>query len=69
VRATPGNVGVFQAVYALTVRSFGVGESDAVAAALLIQAVQVLPVLILGSAAIPRLAGRRRVVTEDPGTL
>ena len=49
VRATPGNVGVFQAVYALTVRSFGIGESDAVAAALLIQAVQVLPVLLLGS--------------------
>jgi uncharacterized membrane protein YbhN (UPF0104 family) len=59
VRATPGNVGVFQAVYALTVRSFGIGESDAVAAALLIQAVQVLPTLILGSVALPRLTARR----------
>jgi uncharacterized protein (TIRG00374 family) len=59
VRATPGNVGVFQAVYALTVRSFGVRESDAVAAALLIQAVQVLPTLILGSAVLPRLGMRR----------
>jgi uncharacterized protein (TIRG00374 family) len=64
VRATPGNVGVFQAVYALTVRSFGIGESDAVAAALLIQAVQVLPVLVLGSAAIPRFASRGRAFTE-----
>jgi uncharacterized protein (TIRG00374 family) len=59
VRATPGNVGVFQAVYALTVRSFGVGESDAVAAALLIQAVQVLPTLVLGSVAVSRLGMRR----------
>ncbi len=59
IRATPGNVGVFQAVYALTVRSFGVGESDAVAVALLIQAVQVLPTLILGSVSLPRLAARR----------
>ena len=59
VRATPGNVGVFQAVYALSVRSFGIGESDAVAAALLIQAVQVLPIMILGSMTLPRLGMRR----------
>lgn len=59
VRATPGNLGVFQAVYALTVRSFGVAENDAVAAALLIQAVQVLPTLVLGSLAAPRLRLRR----------
>jgi uncharacterized membrane protein YbhN (UPF0104 family) len=57
VRATPGNVGVFQAVYALTVRSFGVGESAAVAAALLIQAVQVLPTLILGGLALYPFGG------------
>jgi uncharacterized protein (TIRG00374 family) len=60
VRATPGNVGVFQAVYALTVRSFGIGESDAVAAALLIQAVQVLPTLLLGAALALPHGGRRR---------
>jgi uncharacterized membrane protein YbhN (UPF0104 family) len=64
VRATPGNVGVFQAVYALTVRSFGILESDAVAAALLIQAVQVLPVLVLGSLVMPRL-GRHMVRSGD----
>jgi uncharacterized protein (TIRG00374 family) len=58
-RATPGNVGVFQAVYALTVRSFGIGEAAAVAAALMIQAVQVLPTLILGAALALRHAGRR----------
>jgi hypothetical protein len=55
VRATPGNVGVFQAVYALTVRSFGVAESSAVAAALLIQIVQVVPTVLIGSLATPRL--------------
>jgi uncharacterized protein (TIRG00374 family) len=64
VRATPGNLGVFQAVYALTVRSFGVAESDAVAAALLIQAVQVLPTLALGSLAAPRLRLRRHTQTD-----
>src|SRR3954463_681581 len=40
VRATPGNVGVFQMIYALTVRSFGIAEAPAVAVALLIQTVQ-----------------------------
>jgi glycosyltransferase 2 family protein len=58
VRATPGNVGVFQAVYALAVRSFGIAEDAAIAAALLIQTVQVLPTLLVGSIAAPRL-GRR----------
>lgn len=55
VRATPGNVGVFQVVYALTARSFGIAEAPAVAAALLIQTVQVLPTLVLGTLASPRL--------------
>ncbi|MDQ6887652.1 MAG: flippase-like domain-containing protein [Gemmatimonadota bacterium] len=62
VRATPGNVGVFQAVYALTVRSFGIAEDAAIAAALLIQAVQVLPILVIGTLVTPRLA--RRATTE-----
>jgi uncharacterized protein (TIRG00374 family) len=59
VRATPGNLGVFQAVYALTVRPFGISESNAVAAALLIQSLQILPTFLLGAAAAPRL-GRRK---------
>jgi uncharacterized protein (TIRG00374 family) len=66
VRATPGNLGVFQAVYALTVRSFGVAESDAVAAALLIQAVQVLPTLVLGTLAAPRLGRRAARPSRGP---
>ena len=48
VRATPGNVGVFQMVYALTVSSFGIPRPDAVAIAVLIQAVQVAPTLLAG---------------------
>jgi uncharacterized protein (TIRG00374 family) len=55
VRATPGNVGIFQVIYALTVRSFGIGEAAAVAVALLIQTVQVLPTVLVGTVAAPRL--------------
>lgn len=61
VRATPGNVGVFQLIYALTVRSFGIAEAPAVAVALLIQTLQVIPVIVVGSLAAPRLLrGTRR---------
>jgi uncharacterized protein (TIRG00374 family) len=55
VRATPGNVGVFQVAYALAARSFGVPESPAVAVALLIQTLQVIPILIAGTIVSPRL--------------
>lgn len=55
VRATPGNVGVFQVVYALTVRSFGIAEGAAVAVALLIQTVQVVPTVVVGTLLAPRL--------------
>lgn len=55
IRATPGNVGIFQVAYALTVRPFGIADDAAIAVALLIQAVQVLPVLLVGSLATPRL--------------
>jgi uncharacterized membrane protein YbhN (UPF0104 family) len=56
VRATPGNVGVFQVVYALAVRSFGIAEGPAVAVAMLIQTLQVIPTIILGILAAPKLA-------------
>jgi uncharacterized membrane protein YbhN (UPF0104 family) len=55
VRATPGNIGVFQVIYALTVRSFGVAEGPAIAVALLIQTLQVIPTIVLGTLAAPRL--------------
>jgi uncharacterized membrane protein YbhN (UPF0104 family) len=68
LRATPGNVGVFQVAYALTVSPLGVAEGPAIAVALLIQAVQVLPVLVIGSLVAPRLvtAVRSRPATPPP---
>ncbi|HET7189143.1 MAG TPA: lysylphosphatidylglycerol synthase transmembrane domain-containing protein [Gemmatimonadaceae bacterium] len=61
VRATPGNVGVFQVIYAFTVRSFGIAEAPAIAVALLIQTLQVIPTIVLGTLVAPRLlAGTSR---------
>jgi Predicted integral membrane protein len=60
VRATPGNVGVFQMIYALTARSFGVAEGPAVAVALLIQTLQVVPVVVLGTIVAPGLMRARK---------
>ena len=62
VRATPGNLGVFQMVYAITARSFGIAEAPAIAAALLIQSVQVLPTLVIGTLASSRLSVARERV-------
>lgn len=53
VRATPGNVGVFQVFYALAVTPFGVTQEKAVAAAVLIQSVQLVAVIISGIIAAP----------------
>jgi uncharacterized protein (TIRG00374 family) len=48
VRATPGNVGFFQFVYALTVGAFGVTRSDAIVVSLLIQTIQIVPLTLVG---------------------
>lgn len=48
VRATPGNVGVFQAIYALTASAFGMDRDAATGVGLLIQAQQILPVTVIG---------------------
>lgn len=55
IRATPGNVGIFQVVYAVTAASFGVARAPAVAAALLIQTLQVVPTTAIGMLFAPRL--------------
>ena len=60
IRATPGNVGVFQVIYALTVHSFGIPKGPAVAAALLIQTIQVLPTVLIGTFAGHGLLSARR---------
>ena len=60
LRATPGNIGIFQVVYALTARSFGIAEAPAVAVALLIQSVQVLPTVLLGTLLTHGVVARER---------
>lgn len=55
---TPGNVGVFQAVYAVTMAALGVPSSAAVATALLIQALQILPMTAVAGVLAPDLVVR-----------
>ena len=67
VRATPGNVGVFQAIYAVTAVAFGMDANAAVGVALLIQAQQILPVTLLGVLAAPRLLLHPGNITSGVG--
>ena len=59
IRATPGNVGFFQFVYALMAEQFGVARNDAIAVSLLIQTLQILPLTVLGVALAPEFIFRR----------
>ena len=54
LRATPANVGYFQFAYAVAAAPFGVPANAAIAAALLLQVVQIIPVTLLGLIAAPR---------------
>jgi uncharacterized protein (TIRG00374 family) len=62
VRLTPGGVGVFQVIYVVTVAQFGVGREEAIAASLLIQTLQIIPLTIAGAALAPEfiLRGGRK---------
>ena len=66
IRATPGNVGVFQMMYAVTAAAFGLDKDDATAVAFLIQAQQILPVTVLGLLAAPNLIFEKRRRTARP---
>lgn len=55
LRATPGNVGYFQFAYAVAAGHFGVPAEAAVASALLLQMVQILPVTLLALTLAPRM--------------
>ena len=55
VRATPGNIGYFQLAYALATSRFGVPTDAAVGAAMLIQAIEIVPVTIAALVLAPRL--------------
>jgi phosphatidylinositol alpha-mannosyltransferase len=71
LRATPGNVGVFQAAYAATAAAFGMDQNQAVAVAFLIQAQQIIPVTLLGVALAPEFIFKqtKRRVTDVPGEI
>jgi len=60
IRATPGNVGFFQFVFALAVDPFGVVRNDAIAVSLLIQTLQILPVTLLGVVLAPEFIFKRK---------
>ena len=68
LRATPGNVGLFQAAYAATAVAFGLDRDQAIAVAFLIQAQQILPVTLLGVGLAPEFIfkkAKRRVVVDS----
>jgi uncharacterized protein (TIRG00374 family) len=69
LRATPGNVGVFQAFYALVAVAFGMDRDQAIAVAFLIQTQQIIPVTLLGVALAPEFIFKRKKVmrSEDDG--
>jgi glycosyltransferase 2 family protein len=71
IRATPGNVGVFQMLYAVTATAFGMDQNAAIAVAFLIQTQQILPVTIIGVAMAPEFIfqKRRRAARPDGSAL
>ena len=71
LRATPGNVGLFQAAYAATAAAFGMDQNQAIAVAFLIQAQQILPVTLLGIALAPEFIFKKskRRESDAPGEI
>ena len=69
VRATPGNVGVFQAMYAATAAGFGMDSDKAIAVAFLIQTQQIIPVTLIGVALAPEFIFKRKkaIRSDDHG--
>ena len=69
IRATPGNVGVFQMLYAATTTAFGFDQNQAIAVAFLIQTQQILPVTILGIALAPEFIFQKRRKAARPDNI
>jgi uncharacterized membrane protein YbhN (UPF0104 family) len=72
LRVTPGNVGVFQMVYAMTAVTFGMDKNQAIGVSLLLQAQQMLPIVLLGLIAAPQMLRLRRdalspAISASPG--
>jgi uncharacterized protein (TIRG00374 family) len=59
IRATPGNVGFFQFVFALATAPFGIERNAAIAVSLLIQTLQIIPTTLLGVALAPEFIFRK----------
>ena len=69
IRATPGNVGFFQFVFALTAEPFGIARNDAIAVSLLIQTIQIIPVTLIGVALAPEFIFKRSRARQEAETL
>ena len=69
IRATPGNVGLFQMLYAVTAAAFGLDQDKAIAVAFLIQTQQILPVTILGVALAPEFLFQKRRRAPRPDNI
>lgn len=71
LRATPGNVGLFQFAYAATAAAFGLDKDQAIAVAFLIQAQQILPVTLLGIGLAPEFIFKsaKRRKDDVPGEI
>ena len=69
IRATPGNVGLFQMLYAVTATAFGLGKEAAIAVAFLIQTQQILPVTLLGVAMAPEFIFMKRRHSPRPDNI
>lgn len=69
IRATPGNVGLFQVLYAATATAFGLDENQAIGVAFLIQTQQILPVTILGIALAPEFIFQKRRKAARPDNI
>jgi uncharacterized protein (TIRG00374 family) len=68
-RATPGNVGVFQMMYATAAAAFGLDRDQAIGVAFLIQVQQIVPATIIGLLASPGMLNRQPDATDsDPPT-
>jgi uncharacterized membrane protein YbhN (UPF0104 family) len=66
LRLTPGNIGVLQASIVVGLQAFAIPGDQALAAGLALQAVQVLPVMVIGIALVG-IEGFRNLSTKRPG--
>jgi uncharacterized protein (TIRG00374 family) len=69
IRATPGNVGFFQVVFALVTEPFGIPRDDAIAVSLLIQTLQILPMTLIGVALAPEFILKRSRERKGAGKI